>query len=214
MTGSKALALEAHAQATGQAFLRFDYFGHGVSDGAFTEGTISRWADDTVFMLDKLTEGPQILIGSSMGGWLMLLAALRRPERIAALIGIAAAPDFTEDRMWNRMDAEARTHISTKGIWHRPNSDGDPTPITAALIEDGRRHGLLHGAIPLTCPVHLIAGMQDHDVPWQTSVTLAERLTSSDIRITLIKDGEHRLSRPTDLNIICAALSELIPIAL
>ena len=207
MTGTKALALEEHARGMGQAFLRFDYSGHGASEGAFVDGTIGRWAADSVAMLDQQTSGPQILVGSSMGGWLMLLAALQRPERIAGLVGIAAAPDFSEDLVWARLDQTARDQIMQTGAYNQPSAYGqEAAPITRAFIEDGRKHVLLHDAIPLNCPVRLIAGMQDQAVPWQTSLKLAERLAGDDISLTLIKDGEHRLSRPADLDVMIEAV--------
>jgi pimeloyl-ACP methyl ester carboxylesterase len=200
MTGTKATALEAYAQDRDLAFVRFDYLGHGASSGAFTDGTIGRWAEDAIAIIDEVTEGPQILIGSSMGGWIMLLAALARPARIAGLVGIAPAPDFTEDLMWARYDTQVRATLERDGIYHEPSSYSDePYPITLRLIEEGRDHLLLRGPIALACPLRILQGMQDEAVPWQTAQSLAERIESSDVEVTLVKDGDHRLSEPHDL---------------
>jgi pimeloyl-ACP methyl ester carboxylesterase len=200
MTGGKALALEAACRARGRAYLRFDYTGHGQSSGDFTDGTIGQWTDDAVFAIERLTEGPQVLVGSSMGGWIMLCAALALGPRVGGLVGIAAAPDFTEDLIWQNADAATRATLERDGVWLEPSAyDPEPTPITMTLIEEGRRHLLLRGPIALACPVHLIHGMRDPDVPWQTALYLAERLVSRDVEITLVKDGDHRLSTDQDL---------------
>ena len=210
MTGTKGTALADWAKERDQALLRFDYSGHGQSSGAFRDGTIGRWTADALAAIDRLTVGPQLLVGSSMGGWIMLLAALARPARIAGLIGIAAAPDFTEDLMWAQMSAETRARLLAAGVIQQPSQYQDaPLEISRALIEDGRRHLVLRGAIDIRCPVRLLHGMADPDVPWQTSVRLAERLTSEDVTITLIKDGDHRLSRAEDLRRIFAAVVDL-----
>ncbi|MFQ5984760.1 MAG: alpha/beta fold hydrolase, partial [Alphaproteobacteria bacterium] len=199
MTGTKATHLEAFFRARGHAFVRFDYLGHGASSGRFEEGTIGRWAEDAVAVLDHLTRGPQVLVGSSMGGWLMLLVALARPERVVGLIGVAAAPDFTET-MAAALDREARAALERDGVLSLPSAYADePYTVTRRLIEEGREHLLLREPIPITCPVHLIQGMRDQDVPWETALTLAERLRSEDVVVTLVKDGDHRLSRPEDL---------------
>ncbi|MCH7542545.1 MAG: alpha/beta hydrolase [Proteobacteria bacterium] len=214
MTGEKALALEEFCRRRGQAFLRFDYTGHGASSGAFTDGTIGAWTADAIFVLDELTEGRQILVGSSMGGWLMVLVALARPERIAGLLGISSAPDFTEELIWHGLKAEMREKLHTDGVIHQVSVYGDePTPITKALIEDGRRHLVLQQPIGLTCPVRLLHGMADTDVPWRGSVTLAEKLAAEDVVVTLIKDAEHRLSRAGDIERIKGALAELSEMA-
>jgi len=211
MTGTKALALESYARQRGQAFLRFDYQGHGQSSGRFEDGNIGRWAADAVAALDALTAGPQVLVGSSMGGWIMLLAALARSERVAALVGIAAAPDFTEDLMWRRFSAEVRAAIEREGVYHLPSDYSEsPYPITKHLIEEGRRHLLLQGPIPLRCPVRLLQGQSDPDVPWQTALRLAEKLESDDLEVTLVKAGDHRLSEPRDLARLEATLDRLI----
>lgn len=211
MTGTKATALEAYAQARGQAFLRFDYQGHGQSSGRFEDGSIGLWAEDALAALDDLTEGPQILIGSSMGGWIMLLTALARPERVAGLVGIAAAPDFTEDLMWARYDPEIRATLERDGVYHEPSDYSDePYTITHKLIEDGRNHLLLRGPIALHCPVRLLQGTADLAVPWQTAITLMERLESEDVAVTLVKDADHRLSEPSDLARLDATLDRLL----
>ncbi len=211
MTGDKALALEAFARAGGQSFLRFDYTGHGASSGRFEDGTIGQWADDAVFVLDRLTAGPQVLVGSSMGGWLMLLAALKRPGRVVGLVGTAAAPDFTEDLLMGAFDAEQKAALMRNGFVPVPNCYGtEPYVITRRLIEEGRRHLLLHAAIPITIPLRLIHGTDDRDVPWQTSIRLAEKLASQDIEITLVKNGDHRLSAPKDLERLCAVVGRLL----
>lgn len=210
MSGTKAVALEDWAKAGGHAFTRFDYQGHGLSSGRFIDGTIGQWADDATAVLDRVTDGPQIIVGSSMGGWIALLLALRRPERVAGLVGIAPAPDFTEDLMWDLFDEPTRRTILDDGVWLRPSEYGpEPQPITRALIEDGRNHLLLRGPLDLGIPVRLLHGMRDPDVPWQTSLTIAETLASADVRITLVKDGDHRLSRPQDIALLCRTVGEL-----
>ncbi|WP_252181363.1 carboxylesterase [Azospirillum sp. B4] len=212
MTGSKATALEAYAQSRGHAFVRFDYQGHGASSGAFRDGTIGTWADDAVAILDQVTEGPQILVGSSMGGWIMLLAALARPDRVRALVGIAPAPDFTERLMWAGMNGDARATLMRDGEWRRPSLYDDAGyPITRALIEDGRRHLLLNGPIALPpVPVRLIHGQRDPDVPWRTSLDLAAAVAHEDVRVTLVKDGDHRLSTPQNLDLITHTVGEFL----
>ena len=209
MAGTKATALAGWAQARGQALLRFDYSGHGLSGGRFRDGTIGRWTDDALAVIDALTSGPQILVGSSMGGWIMLLVALARPARIAGLVGIAAAPDFTEDLMWNKFHPETRARLEAEGSVLAPSRYGEPYPLTRALIEDGRRHLLLRRSIDLRCRTRLLHGMADADVPWQTSLRLAEQLAGNDVTVTLIKDGDHRLSRDEDLRRMFAAVEEI-----
>ena len=211
MTGSKALYLEAWCRKNDQSFVRFDYLGHGASSGRFQDGTIGSWRDDALAVLDTITQGPQLLIGSSMGGWIALLLALTRPERIAGIVAIAAAADFTETLIWQRLSAAEQEHLRHNGVWQRPSEySDDPYPISFQLIEEGRQHLLLYQAqIPITCPVRLLHGMQDADVPWQTSTAIATRLSSDNVRVLLIKDGEHRLSRPQDLELISAAVAEL-----
>ncbi|NQV98167.1 MAG: alpha/beta hydrolase [Rhodospirillales bacterium] len=212
MSGSKALALETHCRKRGQAFLRFDYSGHGQSSGAFVDGCIGQWAADAVTVLDQLTTGPQVLVGSSMGGWIMLLAALQRPQRIAGLIGIAAAPDFTEDLMWNHFTADQQRQISEQGYVDLPNcyEDEEPYRITQKLIEDGRNQLLLGGPLALDMPVRLIQGMEDADVPWATAGRIMAQVTSADVEISYVKSGDHRLSEPADLARLCRTLDALL----
>ncbi len=209
MTGTKAAALEAWARAEGRAFVRFDYQGHGASSGRFTEGTIGGWAEDARQVFDHATSGPQIIVGSSMGAWIMLLLALSRSERVAGLVGIAAAPDFTEDLIWATLTTEQRLELLDDEVLRLPSDYGEPTPVTLRLIDEARRHLLLRGLIRLACPVRLIHGMADADVPWVTSVRLAERLAGADVRLTLVKDGDHRLSRDQDLALIRRTVAEL-----
>jgi len=210
MTGTKALFLEDYCRRRGRAYVRFDYFGHGASSGDFALGTIARWRDDAVAIIDSLTSGPQILVGSSMSGWVMLLAALARRERIAGLVGIAGAPDFTEELLWPRLSPAQRQEIEERGRIVLP-SDFDPAGYlyTRALIEDGRRHLLLRGPIPLDIPVRLLHGMRDASVPWQLSLRLADRLAGDNVTVTLVKDGDHRLSRPSDLTLLAQTLDAL-----
>jgi pimeloyl-ACP methyl ester carboxylesterase len=210
MTGAKGTALAAWAQERGQALLRFDYTGHGQSSGAFRDGTIGRWTADALAAFDQLTSGPQVLVGSSMGGWIMLLVALARPDRIAGLVGIAAAPDFTEDLMWAAMPPAMQARLLADGFVHEPSQYQDaPLEITRALIEDGRRHLLLRADIDIRCPVRLLHGMADPDVPWETALRLSERLAGADVTVMLIKDGDHRLSREQDLQRVFAAVDEI-----
>jgi pimeloyl-ACP methyl ester carboxylesterase len=211
MTGTKATFLEGWARARGRAFLRFDYSGHGASGGRFEDGTIGRWAGDTLALVDALTRGPQVLVGSSMGGWIMLEVCLARPDRVAALVGIAAAPDFTEDLIWNAWPAEKQARLLRDGVLIEPSAyDPAGYPITRALIEDGRTRLRLRGRIPFGGPARLLHGMQDAEVPWQTSLRLAEALATPDVRLMLVKDGDHRLSRPADLALLAATLDGLL----
>lgn len=210
MTGTKATALEAAARARGQAFLRFDYRGHGMSEGRFIDGAVGDWLEDAEAVFDRATEGPQILVGSSMGGGIALLLALSRPERVKALVGIAAAPDFTERLMWAGMSDADRATLLRDGILKPPSQYGDPIPITLRLIEEGRRHLLLDRPVPFAGPVRLLHGQCDPDVPWRHSLLTAERLVSADVQITLIKDGDHRLSRPQDLALLIRTVDALL----
>jgi len=211
MSGTKARFLDRLCAAKAQAFLRFDYFGHGASSGDFAAATVGRWKEDALCVIDRLTEGPLVLVGSSLGGWLMILAGLARGERIRALIGIAAAPDATEDLMWQRFSPEVRARIETQGAAILPSSySAEGYLITHKLIEDGRRHLVMQAPIALSCPVRLIHGMQDPDVPWQTSLALADRLATNDVRVTLVKDGDHRLSREEDLLLLQQTLAPLL----
>ena len=209
MTGGKAIALRDWCAAEGRAMLRFDYSGHGGSDGSFADGTIGEWAEDARRAVASLTEGPLLLVGSSMGGWIALLTALALRDRVAGFVGVAAAPDFTEDLIWATLPPPAREALLRNGVLHAPSAYGEPTPITRALIEDGRRHLLLRGEIALDCPVRLLHGQQDPDVPWETSLRLAGRLRSADVQVVLVKDGEHRLSRPQDLALLVRTVAAL-----
>ncbi len=211
MTGGKALALESFCRRRGNAFLRFDYTGHGQSSGAFIDGTIGQWADDAVAALDNLTDGPQVLVGSSMGGWIMLLAAMARPSRIAGLLGIAAAPDFTEDLIRPALLPADREQLESQGTFYLQNSYGEePTPLTRALLEDGSNHLVLRNPIALDVPVRLIHGQKDDDVPWRTAVTIADRITSDDVEITLVKNAGHRLSEDADIVRLLTILDDLL----
>ena len=207
MTGTKATALEAHCRRAGRAFVRFDYSGHGESGGAFRDGTIGKWRADALAVLDAVASGPQVLVGSSMGGWIMLLVALARPERVAGLVGVAAAPDFTEDLIWSTLDDEARRTLTETGEIVMPCDYGEePYPITMDLIEEGRSHVLLRAPIALQCPIHLLQGMVDEDVPWRTALKIAELVESERVVVELVKDGDHRLSRDQDLARLTAAV--------
>lgn len=210
MTGTKASALEGHCRRAGRGFVRFDYSGHGASDGAFRDGTIGGWQEDALAVIDSIRAGPLILAGSSMGGWLMLLAALARPRRVAGLVGIAAAPDFTEDSLWDGFDDETRAALARDGVVECPSGHGEPPyPVTMRLIEEARRHLLLRGPIPVACPVHLLHGMADEEVPWRTAPRIAEAVASAEVTVELIKDGDHRLSRERDIARLCAVVEAM-----
>jgi len=209
MEGSKATALDAWAAREGRALLRFDYAGHGISGGRFEDGTIGRWADDAATVFDRLADRKVVLVGSSMGGWIALLLARRFPDRIAGLVGIAAAPDFTEALLWPALSFEQRAALMTDGRIALPSEYGEPTPITRALIEDGRRQLVLETPIPLHCPVRLLHGQRDAEVPWELSLHVAERIAGDDVRIHLVKDGDHRLSRPSDLALMITTVTEV-----
>ena len=210
MTGTKAQALADWALARGRAYLRFDYFAHGQSSGNFLSGTITRWRGDVLAVLDALTEGPLILVGSSMGGWLACLAALARPGRVAGLVLIAPAADFTEKLVWPNLAPEARRAIEEVGVWYRPSDDGDPPfPFTRALMEDGARWSLLDAPIGITAPTLILQGGADPDVPWRHGLAVAEALEAADVVFTLVKDGDHRLSRPRDIARLIAAVEEV-----
>ena len=211
MTGSKALSLEKVFTDEGRAFTRFDYTGHGVSSGDFEDGTVGAWADDAIAIIDNVSEGPLTLVGSSMGGWIMVLAALARPDRVKGLVGIASGPDFTEDLMWAKGSEAARAELMAKGRWVVPSVyDTEPYVITRDLIEDGRKHLVLRSPIPFEGPVHLLHGQADPDVPWETSLRLAEALQSEDVTVELIKSGDHRLSKPHELARIIAGTQRVL----
>lgn len=210
MTGTKATALRDACAQAGQAFTRFDYYAHGQSPGEWAQGKISRWRADALAILDRVTEGPQILVGSSMGGWIMLLAALARPDRVAGLVGIASAPDFTEDLMWAQYDAAARQAIMQNGVYFEPSAYGEPYPITRTLIEDGRNHLLLRAPIAIHCPVRLLHGEADQDVPWRLSYQIMQQILSDDVQMTLVKNGDHRLSEPAHLHLLRGTVEDMI----
>lgn len=244
MQGTKAQALDAFAQQRGRALIRFDYSGHGESGGDFTDGTIGRWLEESLVVFDTCCRGPQVLVGSSLGGWIALLLARELARRgsssracpgekpapmqtavdpgfpirtcsnekaptIAALVLIAPAVDFTEELMWKRFPPEVRREIEENGVWLRPSGYGDePYPITRKLIEEARHHLLLGGMIETGCPVRILQGVADPDVPWQHAVDLTARFAQDDVVLTLVKDGDHRLSRPEDIERLLAAVAE------
>jgi len=210
MAGTKAQALADWARAEGRAYVRFDYLGHGESSGDFQgKGTITRWREDALAVLDELALGPVVLVGSSMGGWLACLAALARPERVCALVLIAPAADFTSRLVEPHLDPAARAALATDGVWLRPSAYGDPDPFTRALLEDGARWSILPGPIPIEVPVRILQGGEDPDVPWPHALELAQAIKGPDLVFTLIKDGDHRLSRPQDIARMLAAVGEI-----
>jgi len=219
MQGTKAVALDGWAREHGRACIRFDYSGHGESGGAFTEGTIGRWLEDSLAVFREFARGPQVLIGSSMGGWLALLLIRELKRRaaigeaglapVAGLVLIAPAVDFTEELMWKQFPAKIKRELEQQGYWQRPSAYGEePYPITRGLIEDGRNHLLLGGLIETGCPVRILQGAKDPDVPWQHAVELSSRLAHDDVVLTMVKDGDHRLSRPEDIERLLAAVAE------
>ncbi|MGO9700111.1 MAG: alpha/beta hydrolase [Xanthobacteraceae bacterium] len=216
MRGSKAEALAHWAEQAGRACIRFDYSGHGESGGEFTDGTIGRWLGDALGVFDACCRGPQVFVGSSMGGWLALLLvrALRQrlqagPASVAGLVLIAPAVDFTEELMWKRFTPDIKRELEENGVWARP-SEYSPEPylVTRRLIEEGRNHLLLGGMIETGCPVRILQGVEDPDVPWRHAVELVSRLASDDVVLTLVKDGDHRLSRPEDIERLIRAVAE------
>jgi pimeloyl-ACP methyl ester carboxylesterase len=216
MKGTKAQALDEWAAVRGRACIRFDYSGHGESKGAFVDGTIGRWSEESLAVFDAFCDGPQIVVGSSMGSWIALLLARELVKRqgqqrasLAGLILIAPAPDFTEELMWKSFSPQIKAEIENNGIWHRPSEYGDPQPITRRLIEDGRNHLVLRSSIDTGCPVRILQGAQDPDVPWQHAFELTHRLPSEDVVLTMIQDGDHRLSRPQDIARLLSTVAEL-----
>jgi pimeloyl-ACP methyl ester carboxylesterase len=216
MKGTKAAALDQWAGANGRACIRFDYSGHGESEGDFIDGTIGRWLEDSIAVFESCARGPQILVGSSMGGWLALLLARELKARaselegsLAGLVLIAPAVDFTEELMWKKFSPQIKREIETTGAWRRPSQYSEESyVITRGLIEEGRKHLLLGGLIETGCPVRILQGVQDPDVPWQHAVDLSSRLARDDVVLTLVKDGDHRLSRPEDIERLIAAVAE------
>jgi pimeloyl-ACP methyl ester carboxylesterase len=216
MAGSKALALDAYGAEAGLAVTRFDYSGHGISGGDFKDGTISRWLEESLAVFDEKTTGDQILVGSSMGGWIALLLALALKKRnidsrVKGLILIAPAPDFTEKLMWDRFTGNIRAEILANGFYAQPSEYSDePYLITRGLIEDGRTHLLLDAPINLGCQVHILQGREDPDVPWQHAERLIDRLLYDDVRLTYVRDGDHRLSRPQDLDLLKRVVAGMV----
>ena len=210
MTGTKAQFLEDWAREQGRAFLRFDYSGHGQSSGDFLDGSIGDWAEDAIAAISSLTDGPQVLVGSSMGGWVSLLVCKAMPQRVAALIGIAAAPDFTEDSMWDGFDADQRAALLADGQIELPTEyDDDPYIITRRLIEEGRKTLVLRDPLPLPFPVRLLQGSADVDVPPSVALRLFDHADCPDLRLTLVKGADHRFSEPENLALLAQTLKEL-----
>lgn len=209
MEGEKATALDAWAEREGRAMLRFDYSGCGVSDGAFEAQTLAGWRADVLVMIDEVVEGPVVLVGSSMGGWLMLLAALARPQRVAGLVGIASAPDFTG---WG-FTTEQKMGILREGRIEEPSPyGGAPYVTTRAFWESGETLRLLHGEVAVDCPVRLLHGQADADVPWMWSLEIMKQLRSADVQTVLVKDGDHRLSRECDIALLIATVKGLLEV--
>ncbi len=212
MTGTKAVHLEAWAKAAGRAFLRFDYSGHGASSGAFEDGTIGDWAEDAAAALAALTEGPQVLVGSSMGGWIALLLARAAPAPVAGLVTVAAAPDFT-DAMWEAMDAGERAQMAEAGRIERPSDYEAPVPITRALIEDGRARRIFDQPLRLAGPVRMLQGTADEDVPQAVALRLLAHAQGADIRLTLVRGADHRFSSPACLALLTQTVEDVMSAA-
>ena len=211
MSGTKARFIEARCKARGQAYLRFDYQGHGESSGDFVDGGVGLWSEDARRLMEDVTQGPLVLVGSSMGAWVMVLVALALKDRVAGLLGIASAPDFSEDLILPALDPAQVDALAREGTVRLTSRYADdPHMVSRHFLEDGRRHLLLRSTIGLHCPVRLLHGLEDPDVPWQTTVRLARALESQDVTLTLIKGGGHRLSEPHELEIIDHALWTLI----
>jgi pimeloyl-ACP methyl ester carboxylesterase len=206
MSGTKAVALDCWATEQSRALLRFDYSGCGESEGRFEDGTLATWRDDALALIDGLTSGPLLLVGSSMGGWIGLMVAEARPERVAGFVGIAAAPDFTD---WGFSPEEKMTLLS-EGRLERPSDYGAPLVTTRAFWQSGEANRMLHREIAVDCPVRLLHGQRDPDVPWHHSIHLAGQLRSADVQTILIKDGDHRLSRPQDLDLLIGTVASLL----
>lgn len=213
MRATKAAALDAWAARSGRRMVRFDYSGHGESDGRFEDGTISDWLADASAVIDRFAEARPILVGSSMGGWIACLVARERARRGADLSGmvlIAPALDFTEALMWASFPPEIRATLEREGVWYRATPYAQkPDPIRMGLIEDGRRHLLLDADLDPGCPVHILQGMADPDVPYTHALRILERLPASGTRLTLIKDGDHRLSRPEDIDLLVRTVAAM-----
>jgi pimeloyl-ACP methyl ester carboxylesterase len=211
MNGAKATALLEICEHERLAMLRFDYSGHGASGGEFTDGTIGGWAEDAAFIISQIVPQQDLLIiGSSMGGWIALLLARRFKARLCGLLLIAPAPDFTERLIRPELTPEQLATLEAEGVLYQPSEYGTPLPLTKKLLDEGREHLLLDTPIAVDCPVRILHGMQDTDVPWELSLTLAEQLTTGDVRLIFVKDGDHRLSRPRDLGLLGGTLRGLI----
>ncbi len=211
MSGTKATMLKSYCQELGHSCLLFDYSGHGISEGDFIDGSIGRWSEDSVEVIRQVVKDrPVILVGSSMGGWVMLLTALKLKQQIAAMLGIAVAPDFTEDLMWNGFSDEQKARLINEGVIYLPSEYDEPLPVTYAAILDGRNNLLLGSDIDITCPARFIHGMLDVDVPWEVSLKTIDRLKATDVQLRLLKDGDHRLSNDDQLTIIRQMLRELV----
>jgi pimeloyl-ACP methyl ester carboxylesterase len=211
MSGTKAEALDAWAATSGRAFLRLDYSGCGASEGRFEDGTIGRWRDDALAVIDAAAPGPLVLVGSSMGGWIALLLAAAMFERVVGLVGIAAAPDFVDWGLWADLTEVQRSMLMRDDRLELPSAYADsPYVYTRALIEDGRANRVMDKPIGYAGPVRLLQGQADPEVPWQLSLDIAERLNSSDVQVILLKDGDHRLSRPADLALLTATIESLL----
>lgn len=212
MHGTKSIYMENWAREHGHGFIRFDYRGHGQSDGTFLDFAISDWTADALAIIDHLSEGPQILIGSSLGGWIMLNAACARPDRIVGLIGIAAAPDFTKELIWDALDADAQLAMKQTGFLSLTNPYADePVIYPYHLVEDGAAHLLLQGgSININAPVRLLHGMQDEEVPWLVAQRIMEKLVSNDVTLQLDKTATHRFSEPAQLNMLGQSVADLV----
>ena len=208
MEGTKAIHLEAWAKTQGMAFLRFDYSGHGQSSGAFEDGAIGDWAEDAHEAIEALTSGPQILVGSSMGGWISSILISRMPEKIAGFVGIAAAPDFTEDSMWAGFSEDQRAELAKNGKVLLPSDYGEPYVITKRLIEDGRQNLVLRKPLIANFPVRLLQGTDDADVDLSVALRLLEHIQGDDVRLTLVKGADHRFSTPECLSLVETAILE------
>lgn len=211
MAGTKALFLAERCRDRGQSMLRFDYSGHGTSGGRFEDGSISAWIDDALTVIQAVVDGPLVLVGSSMGGWIMLHVALALGERVKGLVGIAAAPDFTRELMWRDFSAAQRKALTRDGVIVLDSEyDPDGYPVTKAFIEDGEQNLLLDNPINIHCPVRLIQGMLDSEVPWETAVRLSRAIASRDVQVHLVKNGDHRLSNEYQLQLLGQTLDDVI----
>ena len=210
MNGTKALHLEAWARARGRAFLRFDYSGHGQSGGAFTDGCISAWAEDAETVIRAVTNGPQVLVGSSMGGWISIILGGKIPDLIAGMVGIASAPDFTEDNMWANFSAAQKADLAETGRIDLPSDYGAPYPITARLIEDGRNNLVLCRPLSLPFPTRFLQGTADRDVDRSVALRLLDHARGDDIRLTLVKGADHRFSTPDCLALIETTVAQVL----